>query len=293
MDATVTPVMPLTFSTQPRVETAGTPTPPNVSARLRTLSVLNHESKRLEPGGFRARYYRRCLTFSTQPRVETAGTKHICPLQYDLIEPFSTQPRVETAGTTYLLPELLRITIPFQYSTTSRNGWNLGIYLRPDYCSHFQYSTTSRNGWNRLMFLLSKLPQKTFSTQPRVETAGTSQRPELVLTIVIFQYSTTSRNGWNYLSYTLTLLSDDLSVLNHESKRLEQTGHCATTRYVISLSVLNHESKRLEPIPTPPTCNPDILSVLNHESKRLELIPARPGDRADSNLSVLNHESKL
>ncbi len=134
------------FSTQPRVETAGTKAEASAPAPI-SLSVLNHESKRLE------RYSGLTST--------TTGVA------------FSTQPRVETAGT-------------------------VEVRLNGILEEHFQYSTTSRNGWNA----------------NEVQACGCRLKS--------FQYSTTSRNGWNGgLRQGYRRVVEYLSVLNHESKRLE------------------------------------------------------------------------
>ncbi len=181
----------------------------------------------------------------------------------------------------------------FQYSTTSRNGWNRRrLVRRGPLRRDFQYSTTSRNGWNRSASALR---------------CAFVQR---------FQYSTTSRNGWNMRQATPKPAPADLSVLNHESKRLEPAEqdelHFALAAFQYSTTSRNgwnHEE-------APRLCQqPGQLSVLNHESKRLELILSKPTVTpspafstqprvetagtcstslgcARSSLSVLNHESK-
>ncbi len=233
------------FSTQPRVETAGTPSAPKQIGTTKALSVLNHESKRLERFTLCTRRYGQYNPFSTQPRVETAGTRPVRlarrarrPFQYSTTsrngwnfrsqqtigwfdQPFSTQPRVETAGTKPLLasriveletfstqPRVETAGTPphdgifscihcFQYSTTSRNGWNKTYASSNSQSRDFQYSTTSRNGWNGISSMPGMLVIRPFSTQPRVETAGTDLKPVNLTAPVRFQYSTTSRNGWN------------------------------------------------------------------------------------------------
>ncbi len=137
----------------------------------------------------------------------------------------------------------------FQYSTTSRNGWNLSA-SRQTRASADPFSTQPRveTAGTFRSFTVSWSYCGTFSTQPRVETAGTRVWSNVVCcSCSTFQYSTTSRNGWNRPRHQLRgSLRTHLSVLNHESKRLEPKQNeiicCAC-----GLSVLNHESKRLEP----------------------------------------------
>ncbi len=136
------------FSTQPRVETAGT-------------NITDYPQVSVS------------LPFSTQPRVETAGTWRASRRLRAAAESFSTQPRVETAGTSYGLFWLVWYFDFFQYSTTSRNGWNSICLSCHSTVRNFQYSTTSRNGWNTSKTRSPPPAYLTFSTQPRVETAGT------------------------------------------------------------------------------------------------------------------------
>ncbi len=112
-------------------------------------------------------------------------------------------------------------------------------------------------------------------------------------TAPIFQYSTTSRNGWNIDSYIGAVAHNALSVLNHESKRLEPYKQKIQELSDDLLSVLNHESKRLEP------CGPAIWSASTHKpfstQPRVETAGTdSPGstEAHPPGLSVLNHESK-
>ncbi len=120
----------------------------SVGVRSSGLSVLNHESKRLEPGN-RAMSLRSCNHLSVLNH-ESKRLEHMWAwaIGGGLICAFSTQPRVETAGTLLVCPtchndrylsvlnhESKRLErapaerddarqYTFQYSTTSRNGWN-------------------------------------------------------------------------------------------------------------------------------------------------------------------------
>ncbi len=134
----------------------------------------------------------------------------------------------------------------FQYSTTSRNGWNwlcLALYPnisplsvlnheskrleRTDHLSVYvdieKLSVLNHESkrLERIFEIIKLLVFVSFSTQPRVETAGTCDIWRMTPQRMTFQYSTTSRNGWNGLWHNAGTLVFSLSVLNHESKRLE------------------------------------------------------------------------
>ncbi len=88
------------------------------------------------------------IPFSTQPRVETAGTDEWLTVCLKFVS-FSTQPRVETAGTEIesLRTEYARLDLSVLNHESKRLE---PIPIAAYYCEvhNFQYSTTSRNGWN-------------------------------------------------------------------------------------------------------------------------------------------------
>ncbi len=110
------------------------------------LSVLNHESKRLEHA------------------VRTIGQR-----DFSLSVLNHESKRLELI-ITGIMPGLV---LAFQYSTTSRNGWNYSSY---------KDSPSSPN--------LSVLNHESKRLEPAISERSVERKN-------IFQYSTTSRNGWN------------------------------------------------------------------------------------------------
>ncbi len=207
------------FSTQPRVETAGTHVVTEITGEIVNLSVLNHESKRLEPGPSSTvthvaplsvlnheskRLEQCCRLCSSGDLVRLSVLNHeskrleLSPhrARVERVSTFSTQPRVETAGT-YAAARCISSVSAF--STQPRVETAGTRMAEPMQQLSAPFSTqprveTAGTGGLRRAEIVSLDP---FSTQPRVETAGTP----------------TGLNRFSSIS--------SLSVLNHESKRLE------------------------------------------------------------------------
>ncbi len=138
----------------------------------------------------------------------------------------------------------------------------------------FQYSTTSRNGWNRRSGATCHRRNSSFSTQPRVETAGTEKtHRQAVERTTTFSTQPRVETAGTGTASEGGDLGYDLSVLNHESKRLEPSTITASS---MILEPTFSTQPRVETAGTP-NCFSAVgwscfLSVLNHESKRLELV---------------------
>ena len=229
-------------------------------------------------------------SFSTLQRVEIAEIRWIDTASLSLIR-FSTLQRVEIAEIVWR-DAYAALIVKFQYSSTSRNCWNIESVPGGARFSSFQYSSTSRNCWN-------------------------NQRCTLVSRSCEFQYSSTSRNCWNSSSARLRSRRNCVSVLFNESKLLKfrEMARCVGSDDV---SVLFNESKLLKSAgggrprggrhlfqysSTSRNCwNGEHstasavlqrVSVLFNESKLLKWPVARDPSPLAPSISVLFNESKL